>query len=127
MRLWKISYVSVATAPSEMLDANVYEICTVAEQHNARAGITGVLTFHAGRFAQLLEGPEPQLRALMIRIGKDARHHSLKVLADSAIRDRRYGSWSMAYRSPNDFVRDQLGDLLAQTAAVAGAKHRAVP
>ena len=71
VNLWKLSYISVATAPNEMLDASVRAICRLAEQHNAYAGITGILTFHAGRFAQILEGLEPDLRALMTRITVD--------------------------------------------------------
>ena len=41
MHLWKISYVSIAAAPDEILDTTVLEICALAEQHNARAGQPG--------------------------------------------------------------------------------------
>jgi hypothetical protein len=121
VHLWKISYVSIAAAPDEILDTTVLEICALSEQHNARAGITGLLTFHAGRFAQVLEGPESEVRALLGRIIADPRHHSVNVIADGPIPARRYAEWSMAYREPKDFMRTQLSDVLAQTAAVAEA------
>lgn len=119
MRLWRICYISVATAPAAVLDADVRAICALAEPHNARAGITGALTFHGGRFAQVLEGPESALRALMTRIAADPRHHSLTVIADAEINARRYADWSMAYRDPRDFVRDQLDTVLEHTAVMA--------
>lgn len=110
---------SVATAPGAMLDADVRAICALAQLHNFRAGITGILTYQHGRFAQLLEGPRTELRALMSRIVVDTRHHSLKMMADGPIHIRRYADWSMAYLDPKDFARHQLDDFLAQTAAVA--------
>jgi hypothetical protein len=127
LRLWKISYVSVATAPDAILEENVRKICAFAQTHNMRAEITGLLTYHAGRFAQLLEGPESEVGALMIRIAADPRHHSLKIIVNGPIHIRRYADWSMAYRVPKDFMRDQLDDLLEQTAvfaeAVSGTLH----
>jgi hypothetical protein len=101
------------------LEADVRTICAFAEIHNTRAEITGVLTYQAGRFAQLLEGPESEVRALMIRIAADPRHHSLKIMANGPIHIRRYADWSMAYRDPKDFMRAQLDELLEQTAGIA--------
>ena len=115
MTLWKISYISVATAPSDTLEAEVREICAVAQAHNARTGITGILTFQAGRFAQVIEGPEPELRKLLIRIIADPRHHSVKMTADRAIVARQFAAWSMAYRSTSDFIRDQVSSILMET------------
>jgi Sensors of blue-light using FAD len=121
MRLWKISYTSIAAMPDETVDADILVICTLAEQHNALHGITGILTLCDDRFAQVLEGPEDALRKLMGRIKADPRHHSVTVLADGPIAERRYASWSMAYRDPKAFVKDQINDLLAETAVMAKA------
>lgn len=119
MRLWKISYTSMAALPEETADAEVLIICALAEQFNALHEITGVLTFHDGRFAQVLEGPEETLRELMRRIEADPRHHSVNVIMDGQINTRRYTNWSMTYRDPKAFVKDQINDLLAETAAMA--------
>ncbi len=121
MRLWKISYTSIAAMPEETIDAGVLVICALAEQHNALHSITGILTLCDGRFAQVLEGPEHALRKLMDRINADPRHHSVMVLADGPIVSRRYASWSMSYRDPKAFVKDQIDDLLAETAVMAKA------
>lgn len=116
MTLWRLSYISVAVAPAEGIDAVIAEIVAVAQGVNAALDITGVLTFKDGRFAQVLEGPEDALRTLMAAILRDARHHSVKVIADGPIELRRYSDWRMAYRDPKEFVRDQLDTVLEQTA-----------
>ncbi len=121
MRLWKISYTSIAALPEETANADALVICALAEQYNALHGITGVLTLHRGRFAQVLEGPETALRALMARIIADVRHHTVKMVADGPIFKRRYADWSMAFSDPKAFVSDQLDDVLEQTAAVTRA------
>lgn len=115
MSLWKISYISVAVDPADMIEAVIADICAVALVRNAVLDITGVLTFRDGRFAQVIEGPEAALRELMAGITRDPRHHSLVVIADSALEMRRYSDWRMAYREPKDFVRDQLDIVLEQT------------
>ncbi|MES2904263.1 MAG: BLUF domain-containing protein [Pseudomonadota bacterium] len=115
MRLWKISYVSIASAPDEIAEADVREICAVAGPHNARSGITGILTYHAGRFAQIIEGIEDDLRQLMERIAADPRHHSLKITMDRAVDARQFDEWSMAYRSPKQFIQDQIENISSTT------------
>lgn len=121
MRLWKISYTSIATLPEETANADTLVICAFSEQYNVLHGITGVLTLHKGRFAQVLEGPEEALRKLMRRIMADPRHHTIQVISDGPIVKRRYAEWSMAYRDPKAFVTDQLDDVLEQTADISRA------
>ena len=121
MRLWKLSYVSTAVAAHEEAMRQVREICARSGDRNARAGISSIVTVHRGRFAQVLEGPEDAVRAVLRRIMGDPRHHSLTVLADGPIVARRYTDWSMAYRDPKAFLSDQLDDILKQTADVVRA------
>ena len=121
MSLWKISYISVAVDPADMIEAVIADICAVAQVRNAALDITGVLTFRDGRFAQVIEGPEAALRELMAGITRDLRHHSLVVVADSALALRRYTDWQMTYRDPKDFVRDQIDIVLEQTALMGQA------
>jgi hypothetical protein len=119
--LWKISYISIATTPDAMADDGALVIAALAEQHNAQHGITGILTLHSGRFAQVLEGPESALRALMARIKADHRHHHVQVIVDGPLAKRRYADWSMAFRDAKAFVRDQLDSVIEQTSAVSMA------
>lgn len=121
MRLWKISYTSTAAQPEDMACGGLQEICRKSQYYNALHEITGIITFHCGRFAQVLEGPEDALRSLMRRIIADPRHHSVAVISDGPITERRYASFAMAYREPKVFVTDQLSDVLEQTAEITAA------
>lgn len=121
MRLWKLSYISLAVAAHDEALHQLHEICACAGDRNARVGISSVLTFHKGRFAQVLEGPEEAVRAVLRRIMGDPRHHSLSVLADAPLVARRYEGLSMAYRDPKTFIADQIDDILEQTADVVRA------
>lgn len=121
MRLWKLSYTSIAVAAHDIALQQAHEICARSEDRNARIGISSVLTVHRGRFAQVLEGPEDAVRTALRRIMDDPRHHSITVLADGPLAERRYGNWSMAYRDPKAFINEQLDDILQQTADVARA------
>ncbi|MBX9664531.1 BLUF domain-containing protein [Novosphingobium sp.] len=121
MRLWKLSYISTAVATPDEALRQLREICARSGERNARIGISSVATVHRGRFAQVLEGPESAVRALLKRIMGDPRHHSIMVLADGPIVARRYADWAMAYRDPKAFLSDQLDDILQQTADVVRA------
>ena len=118
--LWTISYVSRATSPDNMTEANLSALCRSAQKYNAKAQITGILTFHNGAFAQILEGPEPALRDLLKRITEDTRHYNLRVSADGPIDQRCYAYWSMEYLVPSIFVHKQIEGFLQQAKAERG-------
>jgi len=121
--LWTISYISRATSPDDMSEAHLCRLCSLAQKYNASAQITGVLTFHNGAFAQILEGPEPALRELLRRITVDTRHYNLRVLADGPINQRSSADWSMEYLSPSNFVRKQIDGVLQQAKSARGRTH----
>jgi hypothetical protein len=121
MRLWKLSYTSVAVATHEAAMRQVREICALSGDRNARIGVSSVLTLHKGKFAQVLEGPEDAVRAVLRRIKGDPRHHSLTLVADAPLVARRYTGLAMAYRDPKTFLAEQIDDILQQTADVVRA------
>jgi hypothetical protein len=121
MRLWKLSYISTAVAGPEEALRQLREICVLSGERNASVGISGIATVHKGRFAQVLEGPEDSVRAVLRRIMGDPRHHSLTLLSDGPLVARRYGGQAMSYCEPKSFIADQLNDILKQTADVVRA------
>lgn len=121
MRLWKMSYTSTASWPEDMASGGLQEICRKSQYYNALHEISGIVTFHRGRLAQVLEGPEDALRKLMQRIIADPRHHSVAVISDGPITQRRHGGLAMAFCDPKAFVSDQLSDVLEQTAEITRA------
>lgn len=122
-KLWTISYVSRATSPDSMTKANLSALCRSAQKYNAKAQITGILTFHNGAFAQILEGSEPVLRELLSRITEDTRHYNLRVSADGPIDQRCYADWSMEYLVPSIFVHKQIEGILKQIRAARARSH----
>lgn len=88
--------------------------------YNAKPCITGMLTFHNGAFAQILDGPESALRELLSRITKDTRNYNLSVSADRPIDQRCYADWSMKYLAPSVFVHKQIEGFLQLTKAARG-------
>ena len=106
-----------------MTEADLAALCRLAQKHNAKAQITGILTFHKGAFAQILEGPEPALRDLLRRITEDTRHYNLRVSADGPIDQRCYADWSMEYLVPCVFVHKLIEGFRQQAKVVRGKLH----
>lgn len=67
-----------------------------ARAFNATRGVTGVLLYHQGMFAQCLEGPHENVDAVWQRIARDTTHSDLILLENIRIQRRSFESWSMA-------------------------------
>jgi len=68
-----------------------------ARRCNARDGVTGALICRQDVFLQLLEGPEPQVRAAFERIGRDDRHVDVVVHVREHVAERMFGDWAMLH------------------------------
>ncbi|RYY20651.1 MAG: BLUF domain-containing protein [Sphingobacteriaceae bacterium] len=60
--------------------------------------ITGLMLFSEGSFLQLLEGAEHVLDALIKKIRKDKRHHSVVQIATGTIPNRIFSDWHMCFK-----------------------------
>jgi Sensors of blue-light using FAD len=67
----------------------VRAIAKVAREKNSQHDISGALLFDGERFAQLLEGAEADVRAIMTSIEGDTRHADLVVLSALEMGPRR--------------------------------------
>ena len=74
----------------------VNHILVSARRHNLRRGVTGLMLFSGGHFAQLLEGPPEALRETMAAIDADTRHTAVTRLVEGRMAQRRFKDWSMA-------------------------------
>jgi hypothetical protein len=92
MTLQQVFYVSRCTGGP----AAVAAIHETARRHNAAHGLTGVLLYTGGCFAQLLEGPADALDTVMTALTADPRHTALRRLLEGPVSERRFGAWSMA-------------------------------
>jgi hypothetical protein len=104
--LLSIAYVSVAAKP--MSDEDVAKILTRARANNGRGGITGALLYHGGRFIQILEGADDQVRALFESIASDPQHRSVQKVREKTIGERQFPEWTMGFRDLTDASVKQL-------------------
>lgn len=63
--------------------------------HNQLAGVTGMLLYDGSQFLQVLEGPAVAVSHIFSRIVPDCRHTDVQVLANGAVAQRQFNSWSM--------------------------------
>ncbi len=112
MNLLSLLYVSRSTlSPDTAADA-VRAIVATSRTRNPRLGLTGALLFTGEHFAQVLEGPAGTVDRVMAEIARDPRHREVIVVARDRIAARRFGSWSMAYSGPSQFVALHVTRLL---------------
>ena len=72
------------------------EIFSGARSANKKLGVTGALLISDEQFVQTLEGPEPTVRDLYAKIGKDRRHEHIELLESGDVPGRVFGKWAMA-------------------------------
>jgi len=89
----RIFYISAATrfATARELD----DILAVARERNRADQITGLLLYHDGSFAQILEGPDEAVRNCFERIKADDRHLGCRLLLEDETTERYFDDWSM--------------------------------
>jgi hypothetical protein len=74
-----------------------------SKEHNAAAGITGVLCYcsNADIFLQVLEGGRDAVSATYNRIARDDRHREVELLHYEEIGERHFSSWAMGQVNMN--------------------------
>jgi hypothetical protein len=93
---------------------NLADIMAVSKPKNMVLGITGVLFYMEGKYLQILEGEENNVRAIMADIEKDSRHQNLEYLIDTKTEKRGFYDWKMDYfnfSNGQKFSRERLKDL----------------
>lgn len=92
-------------------DADLNQVLAVSRRNNARSGLTGLLILNEGRFFQVLEGAQANVRTRYARILKDPRHQNVSVVQDGPAQERAFGRWKMGFRQPGDLdpaLRDSV-------------------
>lgn len=93
--LLSILYSSNAAHPFD--DAELSDLLAQSRESNRTGNLTGMLLYRAGRFIQVLEGPEDEVRALVTTIQNDPRHTGMRVLIEEPIAERQFADWTMGY------------------------------
>jgi len=100
----------VSTCIDTLEEGAIHGILDEARAHNAAHSITGVLIYSGSHFAQVLEGTESDLKALMASIRSDVRHRDVRTLLSEPLAERRFKDWSMGFTFDLS-VADLLGEL----------------
>jgi hypothetical protein len=90
--LIRLVYVSMMARPLSSDD--LAHIKTRSERYNDAAGITGLLIAQGRFFYGVMEGPRRKVLQRMEVIIADNRHRGIRILAEEAIRDRRFENWT---------------------------------
>ena len=97
-------------------EAALAEMLHIARQHNQQARLTGLLLYAQKQFLQVLEGPEPALSTLYVRIQADLRHGHVHLLAYGPIAARAFPDWRMGFAPQNATLPELTGFLPLATA-----------
>jgi len=110
--LVSLLYVSQATHSLPEGEHPVEAIVRTSVPRNASLGVTGALAFTGSHFAQVLEGPAASIDELMASILADPRHRNVEIVSRTALQQRRFANWSLAYAGPSMFVDRHIRPLI---------------
>ena len=91
--LVRIMYIS--RARHRMTAGELADLLAGARIRNQAHGITGLLMYDAGYFAQVLEGPKASIDGLLANIAKDPRHDEYTLVSEGSVEERYFEGWSM--------------------------------
>ena len=96
----RVVYTSVAVNPMGCL-SNI-DILRTSRAYNHAFGITGFLIRSRRVFAQVLEGPDRNLDALVNVIRRDERHWGMCTWENGEVEERLFPEWTMALAFSDD-------------------------
>lgn len=94
--VFRLIYRSRSCIPAAISNTELSQIFSVSRHNNTASGITGALMMHDNWFAQVLEGPEGEVRALYARIKLDPRHEAVELKDEGMMAEHMFGRWAMA-------------------------------
>lgn len=102
--LYHVIYISKAVTP--LSGEALSHLLQQSRRWNESIGITGMLLYierHmmsqiTGRFMQVIEGDESNIKPLFEKIKQDPHHHQLMLLQDGPIGQRSFNNWVMGFK-----------------------------
>lgn len=93
--MYRLVYVSHAR--ESLTDDDIAHILDVSVNNNYERFITGFLVQSHGRFMQVLEGEEDEVRQIYEKILVDHRHTGVTQIVGETVKERAFPDWSMNY------------------------------
>ena len=91
----QLIYISRPTV--EVTQDVLLDILNKAQTINHKFKISGLLIFHNGKFMQLLEGGEKEVKDLFEKIQHDPRHSDVRILLETDRPNRCMPLWTMGF------------------------------
>jgi hypothetical protein len=92
------SLVYISSAADPMSSADLADLLSRSQRHNASLGVTGMLLYKDGNVMQVLEGEESVVMKLYSKIKGDPRHRGVLTLLQGPVPERQFPDWSMGFR-----------------------------
>ena len=124
--LKRVMYLSRATRA--MQRGELEDMLVGSRKRNLAHGITGLLVYEGGAFAQVLEGPPEKVGQLLRNIRSDARHSRYEQLSSGPIEARYFSGWAMDWAHLEDIHDDHRAlrrYMRSNTITDRGAVYRA--
>ena len=99
--LFRVMYIS--RARRRMTNGELADMLAGARERNQAHGITGLLAFDSGYFAQVLEGPRSAIDQLLSNIATDPRHDEYLLVSSGTVNERYFDQWAMDWANLGDF------------------------
>ncbi len=108
-----LNYISSVTVDKAAHADELQAIHSVSVSRNSALSITGLLIASPCYFAQILEGSDEHVDAVMASIERDGRHRDIVIVRRKAIKARRFKTWQMALYDSVTFGATTVDPLLA--------------
>jgi len=108
--VYKLLYFSSAT--DLLIVSELEQLVRKSADYNRSRGITGMLFYKSGLFAQVLEGEKEVIESLYEnKISKDPRHYNSEIVVSAYDDKRCFSHWAMNFNNFNKapfFTEDEL-------------------
>ncbi|KDP91047.1 MULTISPECIES: BLUF domain-containing protein [Clavibacter] len=97
-----------STAERSFDDVDLAQLLAQSRATNAAHGLTGLLVHRQGRFLQLIEGEDADVRERMDAILADDRHGRISTLMEERITERQFPDWTMGMAKYDARVAERI-------------------
>ncbi len=97
-------FIYTSTALIELTGQTVAKIADACRRNNHRAGLSGMLIIHQGRFFHILEGERDRIQAICVQIQQDTRHKDYEVVQVGRIRERAFPGFVCYHETPDSLL-----------------------
>lgn len=104
----RLIYASESKIADEDVHAVIPQMVAEARERYLLLYVTGALIFTGTHFAHVLEGCEKAIDEVMSLIYNDERHGAVWIVDRTAITERQFPNWAMAYQGPSHFVSSHV-------------------